>query len=158
MVRDSGGAAHLLDHMPAIATAVSGLQYQRMPELHSRYGERGRAHCHADALFHLRFLAQAVRLSAPQLFTDYAGWAKIMLASRGVPPEDLKANLTLLAECAVDGAAEDAAREIRGVIEHTLAQYDSLPETIAMLLDGSESDSVTGRYLAPFSAGIAGKR
>lgn len=147
MDHDRGGAAHLDLRMLAIASAVTERQYGRMTELQSRYGAAGRVHCHADALFHLRFLAQAVRLSAAQLFVDYIGWVKIMLASRGVASADLKTNLEILAECATEGAEDDAAVEINGVILEALARYESLPETLTLLLDGVESDGVAARYL-----------
>ncbi|MEO8036117.1 MAG: hypothetical protein ABI837_16900, partial [Acidobacteriota bacterium] len=112
-------------------------QSQQHPELDRTYGAAGRQHCHNDALFHLRFLAQSIRLGAPALFIDYIGWAKIMLVSRGVPATDLAANLEILREVAVAGVETEMAEAIVAPVAATIAAFPSLPERLELLLDGA---------------------
>ena len=40
-------------------------------------------------LDHVRYLAEAVALNEPLLFSDYVGWTKVLLAGRGIPGEEL---------------------------------------------------------------------
>jgi hypothetical protein len=68
-----------------LAEAVTSRQYEAQPELAARYGEAGRARCLQDANYHLSYLADAVAASSHALFSDYIGWAKVMLEARGVP-------------------------------------------------------------------------
>jgi MerR family transcriptional regulator, light-induced transcriptional regulator len=80
----------------ALAEAMTARQYELMPELAARYGEPGRARCLQDALYHLSYLSQSIAARRPALFADYVAWAKVMLAGRGIPPEDLAANLACM--------------------------------------------------------------
>jgi hypothetical protein len=121
-------ATHLVDHAEAIASAMTDLTFRRLPELEKKYGAAGRAHCHKDALFHLSFLAQATRLNAPRLFVDYVGWAKIMLAARGVPATDLFANLEIMHEAARNGVEPEGAEFLAVPIQAAIQAYASLPE------------------------------
>lgn len=147
-------AEHLSTRMPALAQAVTDQQFRSDPALERRYGAAGRAHCHADALFHLRFLAQAVRLESPVLFVDYVGWAKIMLTSRGVPPSDLLANLERLHEVTRQGLDHEAAQVIAFTLHAAIAALPALPEMLDLLLDDETSRaSLTGRYLQSILAG-----
>jgi methanogenic corrinoid protein MtbC1 len=81
-----------------LAEAVTDRQYQLRPDLAERYGERGRAHCLKDAEYHLSYLAESIATASPALFADYVDWAKVMLASRGIPAEDLAVNLEVVRE------------------------------------------------------------
>lgn len=81
-----------------LAEAVTARHYELRPELAERYGERGRAHCLQDAEYHLSYLADAIATSSPPLFADYTDWARVMLASRGIPAGDLARNLEVFRE------------------------------------------------------------
>jgi methanogenic corrinoid protein MtbC1 len=92
----AGPGSLLADKAAAITEEVIATDYARRPELLTRYGERGRAYYRRDNLFHMSFLVEAMRSGEPALFTDYIAWAKPMLATRGVPAEELAENLRLL--------------------------------------------------------------
>ena len=81
-----------------LAEAITARQYELMPELAERYGERGRRHCLKDAEYHLSYLADSIASASPSLFADYVDWAQVMLASRGIPAGDLARNLEVLDE------------------------------------------------------------
>jgi MerR family transcriptional regulator, light-induced transcriptional regulator len=147
-------AVHLQDRMAALAEAVTDRQFRSNPELERRYGAAGRAHCHADALFHLRFLAQAVRLGSPVLFVDYVGWAKIMLTSRGVPQSDLLANLEVIHEVTRGELDDEAAKAVSFTLQAAIAALPALPEKLDLLLDDEEGRaSLTGQYLQSILGG-----
>lgn len=80
----------------ALAHAVVEHHYAQVPELAERYGEAGRKYCLEDAYHHLRHLAQAAASRRERFFVDYVEWARVVLASRGVPASDLDRNLEAL--------------------------------------------------------------
>jgi methanogenic corrinoid protein MtbC1 len=107
-----------------LAEAITSRQYEAQPELAARYGEAGRARCLQDANYHLSYLADAVAASSHALFSDYIGWAKVMLEARGVPAADLSRNLTIMGEV----VAERLPPEMRPVIqEYFAAGLNRLP-------------------------------
>ncbi|MDQ5852296.1 MAG: cobalamin-dependent protein [Chloroflexota bacterium] len=79
-----------------LADETVARHYEAQPELAIRYGPAGRAKCLQDANYHLSYLSQAIAVAAPELFADYIGWARAMLAGRNVPSTDLMANLVHL--------------------------------------------------------------
>jgi methanogenic corrinoid protein MtbC1 len=81
-----------------LAEAITNRHYQLKPELHEKYGERGRAKCLQDAQYHLSYLAEAITASRPSLFADYVSWARVMLAGRGISETDLADNLAVIRE------------------------------------------------------------
>ena len=96
MTNDAATASHTIDaERRRLAEAVTERHYELSPELDARYGPVGREKCLEDAEFHLSYLAEALAASSPSLFADYVAWAKVMLAARGVPAEDLARNLAL---------------------------------------------------------------
>jgi len=82
-------------HQAALAEALVARQFAEYPELARRYGPAGRAKCLQDAHYHLAYLAAAMNAGNPDLFSDYVGWAKVMLGRRGIPMEDLGRYLDL---------------------------------------------------------------
>jgi methanogenic corrinoid protein MtbC1 len=79
-----------------LAQKIVDRQWTLHPALEARYGKKGRAKCLTDARYHLQFLSEAVGAAEPALFADYVMWAKVMLASRKIPVEDLVANLEIM--------------------------------------------------------------
>ena len=119
---------------PELSEAITRRHYELRPELEARYGPVGRVRCREDAAFHLSYLAQSVALSAPSIFADYVGWAKIMLAARGIPPDDLANDLEIMREAlkaAVPANAYEAAAHHIQVALQTLPHApDDLPSHI----------------------------
>lgn len=132
----------------ALAAAVTALHYELQPELETRYGPAGREKCLQDARYHLSYLAEAVGASSPALFADYVGWAKAMLAARGIPAADLTRNL----ECMRDALRRSLPREAGDVVaEYLDAGLRRLPQTPAelptFLDDAGPHAELAGRYL-----------
>lgn len=90
---------------------VVSTDYERRPELLERYGATGRAFYERDNDHHLAFLAEAVASDDPDLFADYAGWARSMLEAHGVLVEDLVRNFQLIREAA-DSSSSAKLRSI----------------------------------------------
>lgn len=122
-------ANHLLEIAGDLARRVADRHLDAHPEFAARFGAIGRMRCIEDAEFHIRYLAQALRFGAPDLFVAYTSWAREMLAARRVEWEDLKQNLELLRDELVRDADEADAAAIRGVIDGALAAPAAPPES-----------------------------
>ncbi len=96
-IHQKAGAA-IDDNQSAIAEAVTARHFRLKPELEARYGAAGRAKCLQDAVYHLSYLSNALRVSQRSLFADYVIWARTMLAARGIPEKDLAEHLVVLRE------------------------------------------------------------
>jgi MerR family transcriptional regulator, light-induced transcriptional regulator len=73
-------------------------EFVRYPEFEERFGKTIRARMLEDTGFHLDYLIQAIDADSTDLFANYIGWAKIMLAKRGVPVMYLASLLTSMTE------------------------------------------------------------
>ena len=82
----------------ALAERMVSLEFVRHPELERRFGKVGREKCLEDAGYHIIYLAQAISVDKVELFVDYIGWAKVMLAKHGVPEVDLVGMLETMKE------------------------------------------------------------
>lgn len=82
----------------SIAADVVVLMEQRHPDLFKRYGETGRARCLEDTEYHVRHLAAAVDSNDEDEFRRYRDWLVDLLEPRGVPAEDIDANLATLGQ------------------------------------------------------------
>lgn len=140
----------------ALAEAVTARHYELRPELTERYGERGRAHCVQDAEYHLSYLSDAIATSSPPLFADYTDWARVMLASRGIPTDDLVRNLEVFCEILqreLPGAPGDLGCEYVGAGLKRLMGEES-----AISLEVCETDplfELSRRYMSDL---LSGKR
>lgn len=96
--RNADAAHAVRDHIGTVAHACVEEQYQRDPTLESRYGDAGRSRCRQDAAHHLRHLAEALALGSPELLHEYVNWTRELLAALGIPEQDLRLQLGLLAD------------------------------------------------------------
>ena len=80
----------------SVAHAITEEFFLKHPEWETRYGERGRQFCTADACFHMEFLAGAIEAGSPEAFADYSRWTAGMLGARGIAAHTLEENLVQL--------------------------------------------------------------
>ena len=127
-----------------LAAELTERHFRRRPELERRYGARGRMKCREDAEFHLRYLAQAIALGVPQLFSEYLAWAAAMLESRDVPADDLQSDMVELQQLLSEELPE-AAAQVKGVFAPAIeaiaaapaAQAARIPEAARRYLDAA---------------------
>ncbi|HEY0079596.1 MAG TPA: cobalamin-dependent protein [Pyrinomonadaceae bacterium] len=120
---------------PLLAEAITARQYEAQPELAARYGEAGRAKCLQDANYHLSYLADAVAASSPSLFSDYVGWAKVMLSARGIPAADLSRNLAVMREVVRERLSSETVPVVEEYFEAGLKRLPSLPSALPTLFE-----------------------
>lgn len=114
-----------------IAAKITQRHYELHPELIERYGAIGRKRCTEDANFHLAYLSEAIESESAKLFDDYIAWAKVMLAGRGIPAEDLANNLSIIRDLLVEELPLELQNlpvtYINGTLTQLLVQPDKLP-------------------------------
>lgn len=131
-----------------VAEQVVAAQFRRQPQLEQRYGAPGRAKCLQDARYHLSYLSQAVAADEPALFADYLRWSRSVLASRGIPADDLAAHVETM-----DGvlrrhmspACYEIVRDITGQGRAALA--GGAEEPASFLRAGAPLADLAGDYL-----------
>lgn len=137
-----------------LAGEITERHAQRFPEVFTRYGPIGKIRCREDARFHLEYLSAALETESAAFFLDYIAWAKVMLASRRVPPDDLARNLRILGEVLHDRLHDDTARRAGVLVAQALDQLPSMPDDVPSFLGGdSELDRIARDYLGHLLAG-----
>lgn len=132
-----------------LAAAVVKRQWSERPDLERRYGLSGYARCLEDARHHLQYLAEAVASSEPALFADYATWAQVMLESRHIPVEDLRANLRILREVLADSLPGDLSKTVRECVDRALHRLGPPTPQVPSFLETANPLAELGRsYLA----------
>ncbi len=79
-----------------LAALVVADHYARVPELETRYGPAGRAHCVSDATRHIGYLARSLSSREPAIWLEYLRWGKSLLAGLNIATTDLEENLISL--------------------------------------------------------------
>ena len=119
-----------------LAEAVVARHFAADATLDRRYGPGGREKCLEDARFHLSFLSQAVEMDRPALFCEYVAWAKVVLASRGVDPDDLRDHLKLLQSVLHELSEPQPAARADAVLHAALLALPTAPLEVPSFLDG----------------------
>ena len=121
-----------------LAAQVVELQYQRSPDLASRFGPQGRQRCLVDTTFHIDFLEQAVSAADSRIFLDYVAWAKALLVYRGFPLQDFQVNLECLLEVVSNALSLKSRRLAAGYVEDALRLLPSMPTELPSFIDESQ--------------------
>lgn len=139
---DQACSRAISQNKPALAAALVEREFSRHPELVARYGAIAREKSLQDAGYHLDCLAQAVAAGNPALFADYVGWAKVVLARRGILAADFAFHLECMDEALLSVLAavlpEEGLAPARAIIAHGLRLLPQLPDDLPSLIDAGE--------------------
>jgi methanogenic corrinoid protein MtbC1 len=138
----------LVAERASLAEAITARHYEAQPELLAKYGEAGRAKCLQDAGYHLSYLADSVAAASPSLFSDYVGWAKVMLGARGIPAGDLSRNLSVMREVVGRSCPPEAGGVVDEFFEAGLKRLPSSPTDLPTLFaDTAPHADLARQYL-----------
>ncbi len=121
-----------------LAQTITDLHYKHHPELEEQYGERGRKKCYEDALYHISYLEQSVRVSSSDLFSNYLEWARTMLKERGIPESDLIDNIAYMKYAIEQKLPDDHAQKLIEFIDIGLKSLQSHPHRSQTFLNSGE--------------------
>jgi methanogenic corrinoid protein MtbC1 len=132
----------------ALATQMVAREFVRHPELDQRYGRAGRDRCFEDAGYHLAYLAQAIAADSVGLFADYVGWAKVMLAKRGIPAKDLSGLLETMKESLAHELPPDFSRLACDFLDRGLQQLPQMSNDVpCFIAEGTPLAPLARQYL-----------
>lgn len=134
-----------IDH---IAQLVTEAQFAADPSLRERFGDRGLRKCTEDCKRHLSYVSSAAAASSDALFTDYVGWAKVLLARLGLSDEDLSRNLILLRDAVRTSLGGDVGVSAARIIDSGLRKIPTLPSSPTSFFgDHEPHGGLAHRYL-----------
>lgn len=120
-----------------LAKAVATRQYAEHPELRERYGLVGWERTLEDASYNLAFLAQAIALESPALFTDYLGWLKVVLLRRRVRLQDLLDHFAYLRDGLRHSLPTEAADIACAYLAESVRQLPGMPDDLPTFIEGN---------------------
>ncbi len=123
-------------------------EFARHPELEQRYGKIGREKCLQDAGYHLAYLAQAIAADSTELFIDYIGAAKFMLAKRNIPATDLANLMETMKVSLEQGLPPELNILAIAYLDIGLAQLPRLPDDLpSYIVEGAPLATLANDYL-----------
>lgn len=136
-----------------LAANTVALEFAARPELEQRYGILGREKCMEDAKYHLAYLAEAIAAGDPGLFSDYVAWAKVMLAQRDIPADDLARHLGHMRAALQSLPDAESAVAIEFVTQGLQGLSDWPNDVPSFLSDNAPHGSLARQYLEALLAG-----
>jgi len=141
-------AAGIAGNGSAIAAATVAHYFARRPTYLEGSGALGKSKLPEDANYHLSFLRDSVCCATAQLFTNYVGWAKVLLAQRQLDGTDLVEALHSLQHALQAILGSDLAAVACKHIDAGLGQLPQMPADLPTCVDeGGPLASLTCDYL-----------
>lgn len=143
------------DQAGALADAVVAREFARHPRLRASYGTAGRTKSREDAICHFLHLADALDTSSPALFSDYIGWAKVLLQHAGIGSEDLERQLGCMADVVREQMPAPVAACAAAMIDGVRAALPAMPSTATTSLDpGQRLSPLVHEYVRTLLGGF----
>ena len=123
--------AVLRAHGADIAHETTRLFFTVWPDLQARYGERGRQYTYQDNYWHFATLDTALRLGAPEMWTQYVDWLATFIRSRGMDDAITAANFVFFHRLvsALELPAEQEG-DRRAVLDYLTLAIERFPEAL----------------------------
>lgn len=136
------------DKISGLATRITQLHFEKHPELLERYGPAGKERCFEDAVYHLEFLIEALKMDHREMYGNYILWAAAMLGSRNIPKSDLENNLQYLLESLQDELGKDLSDQVKPFIEHAQEKLNQKEaEPFSHITEDNPLKDEANRYL-----------
>lgn len=127
-IEDEEDAAERLDARSWwVIDATMAKLFRERPIIPKALAQQVRAACTLDNTFHLAFLVNATAFASPALFADYMLWTRRVLATRGVQPADLAANVACLKEAIAGVVPKRSAAMIAPILTAAQEALDREP-------------------------------
>lgn len=121
-----------------LAQVITELHYKHHPELEKKYGKRGREKCYEDAVYHITYVEQAIRVNSSVLFSNYLNWARTMLKERGIPERDLIQSMAFMKEAIQKKLSDDDTQKLVEFIDIGLESLHNHPYDAQTFLNTGE--------------------
>ncbi|NUQ36819.1 MAG: cobalamin B12-binding domain-containing protein [Caldilineales bacterium] len=147
-------AAAIRQQIDVLATAIVTRQYARQAQVWQPYGAPGQSKSVRDARYHLEYLAEALDADAPELFTTYLAWVKVLFAGLGFSDTVLPITLECTRQVLHERLPADASRAAVALVDSGQRSLAQAPVETASLLSGDRAlDHLARSYLQALLAG-----
>lgn len=127
----------LTENLESLASAITVRSFGSEPKPTKNARSSDFEKCEEDAMYHLHYLAEAIAVDSPKMFLEYVGWAKIMLASRGISFADLAGHLQAIDAVLQLKAPKRLSQLIHSFVEAASAALPEMPETLPSFIDST---------------------
>ena len=103
---------------------------ERYPDIINGYSEYQRARTLEDFSYHLQYIEESIAVSDAAILIDYTKWAKVLLASLGLPENCLRTSLEVVRDVLDLELPEEQSKKTHEYIEKSLAALIGAPTTI----------------------------
>jgi methanogenic corrinoid protein MtbC1 len=112
MINNSSILKQLEEQKNNLAKRITVLHFANNEALEKRYGEAGKKRCFEDAVYHIDFLTEALRLDFTEIYGQYIVWVASMLKSRNIPASDLMENIKYIQVAIEEILGKEALDEV----------------------------------------------
>ncbi len=133
----------------ALAASAVARQYAAQGERWAAFGAEGRAKSLRDMGYHLDYLAEALAVSDPVLFTEYIAWVKVLFAGLGFPDVVISNTLLALRDTVQELVPDDVATVALVYLDAGLAKVATASVELPSLIDAQAPHAeLAQRYLS----------
>ncbi|TXT57756.1 MAG: Cobalamin-binding protein [Candidatus Thorarchaeota archaeon] len=124
----------IIEKIDKIVDASIACQWKDDLEISKRYSEPLIKRCKQDIAYHLEFLATAVRIESPSIFSSYLIWVKVLFANLKVPEAEFTKNLDCIKRVLPKYITKKLAKIAIEYIEIGLKEFFSASSSIPTLM------------------------
>ncbi len=131
-----------------IAEDAVDRQYELQPGLWESFGPEGYRKAVRDAVYHLEYLSEAVRMADPSLFLSYIDWLRILFRSIGLPEDALHKALICSREAIDEVLPRHASEAAQPYIDSALRHLEEpAPQASSHMEAGAPLSGLAGDFL-----------
>jgi len=146
--RDISDALNFLaTNSEAVILQVVDRQCAEWPQQAGSAQRDVRSRCVEDNRFHMHYLSAAVSAEDPTIFSEYCGWAKVVLQKRGIAVSHLEQNLRYLEDMVLKTAPERVADVIVGYLDIALRHLPEYPDEPAPIVVSESRGPLVKQYV-----------
>lgn len=134
----------MLQEITELATTHASMEFCRQPQLNDQCSKPAGTTLQ-DCHYQLSNLGAALFAGNPELFVDYAGWAKVALTKRGFQPTDLASNLHCLCDALRFELPRGSAEVAISFVSNAIERLPSLPAELPSFLESTDVHAALAR-------------
>jgi methanogenic corrinoid protein MtbC1 len=110
-------------------------------------GDAMRLRCVEDNRFHLHYLTASISTGNPSIFSDYCGWVKVVLQTRGIAVSHFESNLKEWRDWLLASSPERIAEVVVGYLDVALQRLPQYPDEPATIIISNSKTPLISQYL-----------
>jgi MerR family transcriptional regulator, light-induced transcriptional regulator len=109
--------------------------------------DAARLRCLEDNRFHLHYLTASISAGNPSIFSDYCGWVKVVLQTRGIAVSHFESNLKEWRDWLLASSPERIAEVVVGYLDVALQRLPQYPDEPPTVMTSNPQTPLISQYL-----------